>query len=177
MPPRPRKNRVRDTKFIADHASEMRFTADGLLVWSGKSEDIGSEYQLPPDEQRCHKLSEIRDNDGQPVLGADMQPLVERCPRWVMRRAGMCVQCANGSAAVQNAVRERIVGAADAIVGSLLEIAFNDLVPSADRIRALNSLLDRTGIRPGIEVAPDVKGFQQVLQAMLAEGGDDGPDA
>lgn len=180
MPPKAkgsRPNRKRDEEFIEDNFSQMRYHPDtGQLIWAGRSEDIGSQYTLPPDRLRCVRKTQVLDNDGRQVLDESHGPLMERCHRWAMRNAGLCTQCAGGNAAVQRAVRERIAGAADVIAGELIAMALNHTVEDATRLRALNSLLDRFGIRAGVELSPDVPGWTEVLKAMM-DGDADEPDA
>lgn len=142
---------------------------DGLLQWSGFTEDIGSPYQVPPDEKRCTYGRILHDDDGGPILDAVGAILKRRCDAWAMIGTGLCIDHANGSAAVQNAARQRILAAADAVVGALTAIALDPEEKATDRIKALNSLLDRAGIRGGIEVNGEIKGFEKVLQILMDE--------
>lgn len=146
---------------------------DGLLVWSGLSEDIGSSYQLPPDHLRCTKTRIMHDDDGGEILGKDMQPLRDRCPKWAILNAHMCIDHAQGSQAVQQAVKAKILTAADAIAGALISIAMDEKEKAADRIKAISTLLDRAGIRAGVEISGEIKGWQAVLKNLMEEDTDE----
>ena len=174
-PPKPRrKNKPQDERFILEHAKEFTFTPDSRLVWSRMSQDYGSEYQMPPDEHRCRSFHIVKDNDGGEVLAADYKPLQARCGKWAMRGAAVCVDCANGADSVKKAVRDLLVAAAPALAGKLIAIALEDKTEAKDSIRAILAVLDRAGIRGGIEVGPDVPGWKAVLEEMMTEDGADG---
>jgi hypothetical protein len=159
-PTRP-KNTQADREFIKANVMDFRHI-DGNLVWSGRAEDIGSPYQLPPEGYRCSRQRVMHDDDGGQILDVDRNPLKDRCPRWAMRGTDLCIDHAKGSKAVLEEVRKRIVGAADAIAGAMLEIAFDRDLPAADRLKAMNSLMDRGGLKAGVELSADVDSWSEL---------------
>lgn len=163
----PATNRQADHDWIeAQPVSAFKVTADGLLVWKGDSRDLNSQYSAAPDEYRCCKSTPVRDDSGAEVLGADLQPLLRRCVRWAMRRAAMCRECAGGDDMVKRAVKARLLDVADALVGELTELAMDRTIGAGDQIKAINSLLDRAGIRGGVEITPDVPAFERVWKEL-----------
>jgi hypothetical protein len=171
---RPRSNTASDKAFIdsAAHSGQLKVW-EGHLVWSGRTEDLLHPYQVPDDNRRCQHLRQMKDDLGQQILDVDKQPLKERCPNWAMLGANICVQHAKGSKAVMDAAREMIAGAAPALVGQLIKEAFSDSILSSpgDRIKAINSLLDRFGLRGGIEVGPDMPAWREIMDELGKETG------
>jgi uncharacterized protein (UPF0261 family) len=47
-------------------------------------------------------MRQMRDDHGGAILDVDLQPLKERCPKWAMIGANICVQHAKGSKAVMD---------------------------------------------------------------------------
>lgn len=177
MPPtgrKPRTNTAQDKAFIEQAAvsGELRHW-DGHIVWSGKSEDLLHPYQVPDDGRRCRHLRQMKDDLGQPILDVDREPLKERCPNWAMLGANICVQHAKGSKAVMDEARLMIAGAAPALVGQLIRDALDTSLHAnaSDRIKAINSLLDRFGLRGGIEVGPDMPAWREIMDELGKETG------
>lgn len=171
-PGRHRGNRPEDKAFIqsAAEAGELK-AQNGHLIWQGRSADLLHPYQVPPDDRRCIWLRQMRDDIGGQILDVDLNPLKERCPNWAMLRANLCVQHAKGSKAVMEAAREMIAAAAPALVGQLIANALSDAVSPADQIKAINSLLDRFGLRGGIEVGPDMPAWREIMDELGKETG------
>ena len=172
--PRP-ANSAGDREFIKAHADQF-LHKDGSLVWSGKSEDIGHPYQLPPPHMRCGTARGIRDDEGGPILDRDLIPLIQRCPNWAMSGADRCVDHAKGSKSVMDKVRERIVSDANVYYSELRRIALDRNASDADRIKAINSMLDRGGLKAGVEVSADKDSWAE-LYHMISGEAQDGNDA
>lgn len=172
-------NSLADGDFIREHSRELRIF-EGQLVWSGMTVDFGSPYQLPPPDHRCTHATTVRDSEGNAVLNAELAELKRQCPKWALRAAFhprrgpttslFCIEHSGGSSAIQNAVREMLLSASPAIAGALIAEATNPDASPADRIKALNSVLDRAGIKVGVEVSPDVPAWQQLFRSWT-EGG------
>lgn len=162
------RNTKSDRDFINAHADQF-LHRDGSLVWSGKSEDIGHPYQLPPPHLRCSAARTMRDDDGGQILDRELNPLQTRCPSWAMPGADRCVDHAKGSKAVMDEVRKRIAADANAFYGQLRAIALNADASDADRIKALNSLLDRGGLKAGIEVSADADSWSNLYKLIAGE--------
>jgi len=168
---RPRNSQV-DRKFIGEaaRAGEMRVDPElGLLVWSGRQDDIGHAGQMPPPERQCNKSRPVRDDDGNDVLDSDKKPLRRRCPKWAVRNGAMCPEHIGGLTGVQQAAREQAVASSQAAVAALVSLALDEKVHPRDRVAALNSVLDRAGVRGGIDVTVDSKPWQEMLKNLVGE--------
>lgn len=165
------RNSKADREFIKAHADQF-LHKDGSLVWSGRAEDIGHPYQLPPPHLRCRAERPMRDDEGGAILDADLAPLIRRCPKWAMTGSDRCVEHAKGSKAVMDLVRERIASDANAYYAELRRIAFDREASDADRIKAINSMLDRGGLKAGVEVSADKDSWAELYHMITGEGGD-----
>lgn len=173
-PRRARSNSQEDKAFIERAAAQGDLRVwEGHLVWSQRTEDMLHPYQVPPDERRCRHMRQMRDDIGGQILDVDHEPLKQRCPNWAMLGANICVPHAKGSKAVMDEARLMIAGAAPALVGQLIKEAFSDSILSSpsDRIKAINSLLDRFGLRGGIEVGPDMPAWREIMDELGKETG------
>jgi len=173
-PARP-KNTQRDRDFIeqAYNMGGLRHL-DGRLVWSGRSADLGNPEQLAPDEYRCVRTRVLHDDEGGQILDADRQPLRERCPKWAMPGADRCVEHAEGSKAVMEKVRERIVADANIYYAQLRADALNPNNSAADRIKAINSLFDRGGLKAGVEFSATEDSWAALQKLITGEDESDG---
>lgn len=168
---RRRSNTAADKDFIAQAAATGDLKVwDNHLVWSGRTQDLMHPYQVPPDERRCRWMRQMRDDDGNQILDMDHQPLKERCPKWAMLGANICVQHAKGSKAVMDEMRDMLAGAGPALLSQLIHDGLN-AVTAADRIKAINSALDRFGLRGGIEVGPDMPAWKEIMEELGKETG------
>lgn len=180
MPPRARKNSAADRAFIgaALRAGELRIDPDlELLVWSGTAEDIGHPFQVPPDGQRCTKTRPVLDSDGGRVLGADLKPLLIQCHHWKVDGGPLCVLHLGGMTAMQAAVKEQIATVAPRLAARLIAVAMSEKTGDKEVISSVNSLLDRIGVRGGLDISTDLAPWQKMLQQITGGGVPDGPDA
>lgn len=166
-------NTAADRDFIQANVDQF-LHRDGSLIWSGKSEDIGHPSQLPPPELRCSTERQLRDDEGGNILDRDLNPLIRRCPNWAIRGGDRCVDHLKGSKAVMDEVRKRIAADANAFYGELRRIALNPHSEDADRIRALNSLLDRGGLKAGVEISADTDSWAAIYAKITAQEAQDG---
>lgn len=164
------KNTQADREFIQANVEDF-MEHDGHLLWKGRARDIGSPYQLPPADKRCVRERTMRDDDGGAILDWDKQPLKLRCPKWAMIGTDICVDHAKGSTAVMSEVRKRIVGAADALAGEMIRIALMGDT-EADRLKAINSLLDRAGLKGGMEISVDEDSWEGLRKLITGSGND-----
>lgn len=181
MPPTPParpRNTQADRDFISAHKGVLRVNDNGMLTWDGKPADLdrarlGSPYLLPPADYRCHHERTMRDDAGEPILDADSVPLYERCTAWAILGAGLCPAHAGRSGGVAAAVRERFLLAADAVGGEMIALALDRTAADKDRLAAQREVLDRAGVRGGVELTADVPGWTKVLKSLMGDGGEE----
>lgn len=177
----PRRNSQKDRDFIKDNRFNFR-VVDGYLVYTGDPLDFGHPFQLPPDEYRCTYETPIRDDEGKPILDPELNALGRRCPAWGLRISygrtlHLCMDhVPRGAAGVQAAVKGLMLNASLAITAATINDALDPETAVKDRTAIMREVLDRIGVRGGVEISADVKGWKAVLDKMMGE--EDGePDA
>lgn len=156
---------------IGEDETDVPFGA--MRRWTGLQADIGSSWQLPDEAHRCSAHARVRDHEGRYVVDADNEVILRPCMRAAIRGGKVCVTHGGGIARVRQAAQVRLAGAADKLIGQLIRIALDPKVDPHARVKAINSALDRAGINQKIEVEVGVPGFQEMLDEMFGNWGDD----
>lgn len=156
---------------IAEDELDVPFGA--MKRWKGDPAEVGSLFVLPTNDRRCTGRSRIRDETGGPVLGPDDEPLMRPCAHWAIQGGRVCVKHGGGTEAVKNAARMRLIASSDALIGALIMIALDPNQDAKARVAAINSALDRAGIKGGLEINVEVPGWQNMLGDMFGKWGDD----
>jgi hypothetical protein len=90
----------------------------------------------------------------------------ERCRRYSMLGGNVCRS--HGGAAPQTRARaqQRLQQAADVLVQRLLHFALDGKVADPVAMQAINSALDRAGLKAGIDLDVNLKPFQSIFEQM-----------
>lgn len=183
-----------DQRFFEEYGDQLEvLDAPEDLPWaarmefSGNVEELGSIFALPRPEARCVGSAWVRDADGNYVTHTIEDPdnpgstkrvrLQRPCGNWRIRGGKVCYKHGGSVTRVKEAAQIRLLCAADAAAGALVAIALDPAADGKTRVMAINSLLDRVGIRAGIELSADTKGFEKLLQGWLANGLSDAENA
>lgn len=148
-----------------------------LLRWTGQTADLGAYWQLPPEDRRCHAKAKIRDAEGRYVIDSDNNPVLRPCAMWAIMGGKVCVRHGGGIERVRAAAQLRLAGAADRLIGELIKIALDVEEDGKTRVHAINSALDRAGIKTGVDVKLELPAWQKVLQDAWADDDDDDAEA
>lgn len=140
-----------------------------MSQWSGDSEDEGNPWMAPPPnhERRCVGKAYVRDPDGNYIMDKNKQRIMRPCWNWAMKGAKVCVKHGGGVERVRRGAMERLVSALDATTGELIKMALSDDVEDKVKVQAINSILDRAGVKGGIEVDVKVPGWQDAIRKMF----------
>ncbi len=151
---------VFDEKVHDEHA--LPFAAK--LRYKGKRDDKDSPWSIPPEGKRCNGKAYVRDVDGDYIVDMDDQRIMRPCYNWPMKGMTVCLFHGGGVKRVKVKAIERLVSALDAASGALISIALNENEAAKDRIKAIENIMDRTGVRAGIEVDIKDPGYLDVLR-------------
>jgi hypothetical protein len=159
------------------------FLYDILYQWEGYADEVNIEFfesfwRGKPTDRRCNGTAYIRDMRGSYVVDCEWERLRRPC---LARPASGAVIChAHGAKIpVVKAAAQRVLAQASEVVALRLVglTAYADEMQNPidhkDRISASNSVLDRVGIKGGIEVEVTTPGFKKVMETMF---GDDSAD-
>lgn len=176
-------NNTADQKWVAAHLLELKPVDDtdevpfGVrLQWDGKAENIGSEFFTPTNpEIRCTGLAYIRDGEGRHIIDKDGLTLVRPCLGWRIPGLTVCIKHGGGPQHVLAAAKRRLLAAVDPAIGHLINIAIRDNTDPEVRLRAIVQILDRVGIRGGVEVSVETPEWQAMLRDLFGTAGASAP--
>lgn len=123
---------------------------------------------------RCTGRSVIRDDHNMPILDADGARQFKPCLNWAANDTDLCGVHGGALQPTIAAAQRKLRYGAETLVDALWTIARDERETSSDRIKAINSYLDRAGIRAGVEVSLEVPVWQQRLRKMFGPPEDTG---
>lgn len=116
---------------------------------------------------KCKGRSVIRDLKNIPILGPDNERQYKPCESYGANGTDFCGKHGGQLEPTIAAAKRRLLHGADELVEVLKRLALDESQAAADRVRAINSYLDRAGIRAGMDVSVDVPKWQNVLGKMF----------
>lgn len=96
----------------------------------------------------------------------------EPCQRPPITGASVCYHHGGAAPQVVAAARRRLMGASNNVSVLLLKIAEDEKTPPAVRLAAIKDVLDRAGVTVKQEVEITVQPWQQLVDGIVAEVGD-----
>lgn len=167
-----------DAVWWDNHADELTLLTEGsyrgMYQWSGEQTSPGSAWDVQmPKRECCNGFAFIRDWKGEQIIDANEAFL--RRPCMAAPNPGMDVCDAHGgnSPELKRRAVERLTAGADVAVSALIQIIRSQDADDKDRIAAVNSLLDRAGIRAGVEVEVTSPGYEKVWKGLMGINPDD----
>lgn len=157
-------------------AQEEELPFPAKIRWDGDNDDDDSPWKIPPPGRRCRGTAYVRDADGDYVVDRNNVRLTRPCWRHPIKGATVCLAHGGGVARVRRAAIERLASSLDAVTGALIKIALNENAADKDRISAINSIMDRVGVRGGVEVDIKDPGYLKVLADLFDAPGEDGQE-
>jgi hypothetical protein len=144
-----------------------------MSKWSGLAEDKGNPWQIPPPHAACAGKAYVRDVDGNYIMDSDDPPkrIMRPCWNWPMKGSTVCIKHGGGIERVRRGAMDRLVSALDVTTGRLIQLALDPGTEDKVRLGAINSIMDRAGVKGGVEVDLKVPGWQEALREMFAEKG------
>lgn len=148
-----------------DEDNALPFAAK--LRFAGTKDQPGSPWMIPPPGKRCRGTAYVRDPDGDYILDKDDQRIQRPCYNWPMRGTTVCLSHGGGVTRVKKAAIERLASALDAATGALIKIALNENESAKDRIKAIENIMDRVGVRGGTEIDIKDPGYLDVVKGLF----------
>lgn len=138
------------------------------LRFKGDRDDDDSPWKIPPPGKRCAGTAYVRDVDGDYIVDLNNERIMRPCYNWPMKGMKVCLYHGGGVKRVKKAAVERLVSALDAVSGALIKIALDENADPKVRVQAINSIMDRVGVRGGTEVDIKDPGYLDVLRDMFS---------
>lgn len=138
--------------------------------WDGDAEDEGSPWMIPPPHRSCSGKAYVRDADGNYIMDSSTPPkrIMRPCWNWPMKGAKVCLYHGGGIERVRRGAMDRLISALDATTGELIRLALSPETEDKVKVQALNSILDRTGLKGGVDISIETPGWQDMLKDIVA---------
>lgn len=146
--------------------------------WTGHAEEVNLEFfeafRRHPNARKCNGTSYIRDMAGMYIVDCDWNRLTRPCLGIPIRGANVCRAHGGSIPAVRAAAERALAEASEVVALRLIGLTapkdeLDALIAHKDRISAANSVLDRAGIKGGVDVEVNVPGFKKVLDKLFAD--------
>jgi hypothetical protein len=170
-----------DQGWMSRHADELTEVEESDEVpfgvryrWSGQAPMVAGEFLTGDDERHerpCVGRAFIRDGEGRKIIDSEGLLLTRPCAKPPMAGAVACGSHGGLTPGSLAAAKTRLLASADAVVGRLIYIALHPGTLDEVAIRAINSILDRAGIRAGSEIDVKTPEWQQMLKEMFEKEG------
>ena len=124
---------------------------------------------------KCNGKSTIRDPASlKPILDADGARQFKPCGSWAANGTEKCQHHGGGLPPTIIAAKRRLLWGAADLVEILERVARDENTPASERIKAINSYLDRAGIRAGVEVSTEDPKWQKLIGKMFGNESGEG---
>lgn len=155
------------------------FINDVQLQWSGYADEVNEEFfesfrRGGAEARKCNGTAYVRDERGGYVIDIEWNRIRRPCLSRPARGAEVCH--AHGAKIPQvKAAAERVLAEAAEIVALRLvglTGTHDEIMEKIDhkvRLAAMNSVLDRAGIKGGVTVEVELPGYKKVLNSMFSE--------
>jgi hypothetical protein len=179
-----------------DHVADQLFLPeeserpDGFLYdihyqWDGYADDLDisffEQFRRNPALPFCNGTAYVRDESGMYVIDNDWERLRRPCLGRVGKGTTVCHAHGSKIPVVLAAAKARLANASDVVAQRLINLTattdeLNRLVRPQDRLVAIQAVLDRAGIKGGVEVELTGTGFERVLGDLFGAEVSDGTD-
>ncbi len=154
------------------------FLYDIQFQWEGYASEVNIDFFESfwvgkPGDNRCNGTAYIRDMRGSYIVDCEWQRLTRPCLNRPARGTVVCHAHGARIPAVK-AAAQRVIAEASEVVALRL-VGMTDPVGEMDskvRLNAINSVLDRAGIKGGVEVEVTMPGYKQVLADLFGDDSD-----
>lgn len=145
--------------------------------WEGFADELNLEFfesfrRPMPDDRKCNGTAYVRDATGMYVIDCEWQRLTRPCLNRPGKGTNVCHAHGSQIPVVKAAAERALAEAAEAVAFRLIGLT-DKAEDEKVRLAAMNSVLDRAGIKGGMQVEITTPGYQRVLDKMFSAGDDD----
>jgi hypothetical protein len=157
------------------------FLDDPIYQWIRMAEEVETEYfehfrhhASIASGLVCRGTAFVRDQRGGYVIDPEWHRIRRQCLNPPMRGASVCQTHGGLIPNVRAAAAARLAMASETMAQRLINLTNtkdenDNPIEHADRIKALNSALDRAGIRAGVEVDINTPGYKKILEDLFGD--------
>lgn len=151
-----------------------------IYQWEGYADELNEEFfeqfrrYKGPNARRCTGSAYVRDERGGYIVDIEWNRLKRPCLGLPMVGAVVCQTHGGKIPAVREAAQRVIAEAAEVVALRLIGLTGTkdedeNSIAHKDRIAAANSVLDRAGIKGGVEIEVSMPGHKKVLAKMFED--------
>lgn len=145
-------------------AEEPEVPSGSTWRYTGPLIATAAYWNWPTNGRRCSGWSYIRDAEGHYVVGEGNFQLKRPCSKPPIQGGDVCIPHGGGITRVKHAAEMRLLGAADSVIGALIEIALDAKADPKARVQAINSVLDRAQIKGVTQIELDIPLYKEVAK-------------
>lgn len=148
---------------------------DVELQWDGHVEELDPDWFTPylRGDRHCTGVAYIRDGRGGYIIDLEGIRLQRPCLAIPMLGSMVCQKHGGQLGHVREAAKVRLTHAAEKAANTLITLTdprdeLNEIVDQKVRVQAANSVLDRVGVKAGVDVEVTVPGYKNVVEKLFA---------
>lgn len=173
---------VADLVLITDQEKKsLEWPWDVMWKFNGHADEVNVEFweYYRRGARKCTGAAYVRDERGGYILDQDLVRIMRPCLVVPPHGSNVCQKHGGEIGHVKKAAQVRLAMASENAATTLIELSapidsLGNVVEQAQRIKAAKEVLDRVGIRAGVEVSVANPGYQQLLDELFtSEEGDD----
>jgi len=159
----------------------MGFLYDVLYQWDESVDDVNPDFfefyrprKSRETPRQCSGTAYIRDQRGGYVVDNEWNRLVRTCLARPGKGTNVCHAHGSLIPAVKAAAQRALAEAAEVVALRLVGLTaprdeHDAEIAHKDRISAMNSVLDRAGVKGNVEIEVTTPGFKRVLERMFSD--------
>lgn len=153
---------------------------DVIYQWTGYAEDVPEEFfewfrrskKDGSEVRKCNGASYVRDERGGYILDVEWNRIRRPCLSWPARGATVCHAHGAKIPAVVAKAKRVLAEASEAVALRLVGLTYTkdedgEAIEHKIRLAAANSVLDRAGIKGGLEIEVTVPGYKKIMNDMF----------
>lgn len=160
---------------------------DVMYVWEGYADELNIDFfesfrrpRADGQDRRCNGTAYVRDERGGYVLDVEWNRIRRPCLSHPARGTIVCHAHGAKIPAVKAKAQQVLAEASEAVALRLVGLTLTadedgDAIEHKVRLAAMNSVLDRAGIKGGVEVEVTLPGYKKIMSQLFGaedEGGD-----
>lgn len=152
---------------------------DVQVRFNGYAEEVNPEFfeAFRRGDRRCSGAAYVRDDRGGYIIDLDAVRIMRPCLMSPRYGSNVCPKHGGEIGHVKKAAQVRLAMASDNAAATLVNLSrptdeLGNVVEQAQRIKAASNVLDRVGIRAGVEVEVTAPAYQQIMDGLFSDDGD-----
>lgn len=170
-----------DQIWLAEVAAELHepdisnrphsFLYDVQYQWEGYCDELNLEFfeSFRRGTRECTGTAYVRDETGMYVIDPDWNKLRRPCLAPPMNGSKVCQAHGGKIPGVKAAAERALAEASEVVALRLLDLTGPEIEDVKTRLAAINSVLDRVGIKGGVDIEVQLPGYKKVMADLFGD--------